>query len=178
MKKYRFKTKKEFDTTCKKDHTGDYECGNAYFIPAMYHLFGQPCSGLGRIDDWLITEEMVVEIEEDPRLYKEDLYIVECNNVDELNEVSGYIEHFLDPRTHSTSYAINWNYVAKYDKYRYDVCNEIYSEYQNLPRLTFEHWKSLPNKTSIVDTSGSINAPELVEDKHILDVHDSRLLLM
>lgn len=178
MKKYRFKTKEEFESTCKKDSEGNYNCGNAFFSKGMHYLFGQPCPGLGRFDNWLFTESMVVEIEEDPRLYKEDLYIVECNNVDELNEVSGYIEHFLDPRTHSTSYAINWNYVAKYDKYRYDVCNEIYSEYQNLPRLTFKQWKALPSKTSVVDTSCSINVPELVEDKHIPDVHDSRLLLM
>lgn len=178
MKKYRFKTKQEFEATCKKDSAGYYECGSAYFIPAMYHLFGQPCPGLGRFDNWLFTESMVVEIEEDPRLYKEDLYIVECNNVREVNEVSEYIELLLNPNTVFSGYANNWNYIVKYDKHGYDICDVIYSEYQNLPRLTFKQWKSLPSKTSIVDTSGSINAPELVEDKHIPDVHDSRLLLM
>lgn len=69
--KYRFKTKQEFDETCKKYESGAYRCGNNTFVLDMYPLFGveyKPIDNLMVVecdgDIWNVTPEMLVCIRE------------------------------------------------------------------------------------------------------------------
>lgn len=66
--KWRFKTQKEFDDTCEKDDYGDYICGKSFFVDSMFRLFGKEYVGspdnLIRHDNWLITPEMLMPLEE------------------------------------------------------------------------------------------------------------------
>ena len=73
MKKYRFKTKQEFEETCKKNEEGDYICGEDDFIVEFMHpLFVVEYKPHPRFNNmvivsndlWSITPEMLVEINE------------------------------------------------------------------------------------------------------------------
>lgn len=88
-KKYRFKTKEEFETTCVKDRAGDYKAGYAQFTARMSHLFGKPINidfrGAARttwVDDdtnvaWAVTPQMLVplalvEVEQSEQVNKQN----------------------------------------------------------------------------------------------------------
>lgn len=71
MKKYRFKTKQEFEETCRKDMFGAYVCGNDTFEQAMHPLFGKeynPINNLNIVEcngmSWNVKPQMLVEINE------------------------------------------------------------------------------------------------------------------
>jgi hypothetical protein len=80
MKKYRIKTKEEFEKTCEKDIDGYFKCGEHVFVKYMRHLFGIELTveehnkigsqitlsngPKGEDNNWTITPEMVTEVEQ------------------------------------------------------------------------------------------------------------------
>lgn len=73
MRKYRFKTKQEFEETCQKNEEGNYICGEDDFIVEYMHpLFGVeykehpmiPKLVILNNETWFTTPEMLVEIKD------------------------------------------------------------------------------------------------------------------
>lgn len=95
-KKYRFKTKAEFDATCERDPYGDYLAGSNYFTASMQkELFGRQYNGtpenlvMVKLNNYIfpykVTPEMIVEITDQKqeqehvprlRLTKEEHYLI------------------------------------------------------------------------------------------------------